>query len=301
MDYELEAEALTALGHPGRLAVFRLLARRAPEGVRPSDIAEALGLKRNTLSVYVTTLARANLVTAERVGKSVFYRIDLKRTGALIDFLVADCCRGRPELCSPLAAQALKRLGPGDGSMSDRAFNVLFVCTGNSARSIFAEAILAKEGAGKFRAFSAGTKPYSELNPHAVTLLERFGHDTSGLRAKHVSEFQGPDAPRLDFVFTVCDQAANEDCPPWPGQPLSAHWGLPDPVKVKGTDAEKGVAFTEAYRSLQHRLTAFVALPFESLDRISLQRRLDGIGGGDATILDLQRPGAAQQAPRGVE
>lgn len=278
MDHKLDTEALTALGHPGRLAVFRLLARRAPDGVRPSELAEALGLKPNTLSVHVTTLARAGLVTSERVGKSVHYRIDLERTGALIHFLVADCCRGRPELCEPLAAHALKRFDKRASRMSDRIFNVLFICIGNSARSIFAEAILAREGTGKFRAFSAGTRPYSELNPNAVELLKRMGHDVSSLRAKNVEEFQQPDSPGMDFVFTVCDQAANEECPPWPGQPITAHWGMPDPVKVDGTDAERALAFAEAYRTMRHRLTGFLALPIESLDQISLQRKLDEIG-----------------------
>lgn len=275
MDALWHTDALTALGHPGRLAVFRLLARRAPDGVRPSEIAEALGFKPNTLSVHVMTLARAGLVTSERRGKSVFYSVDLSRTGELIDYLVSDCCRGRPELCTPLAARALQTLG--DLPMSDRPFNVLFICTGNSARSIFAEAILNKEGKGRFRAFSAGTRPYSELNRHAVAVLEDLGHDVSTLRSKNVAEFQGPDAPPLDFVFTVCDQAANEECPPWRGQPITAHWGLPDPVKVEGSEAEKGLAFLDAYRRLHRRLSAFMALPIEQLDRISLQRRLDDI------------------------
>ncbi len=232
-------------------------------------------------------LTRAGLLRQRRQGRSILYSIDLARTGALVDFLVNDCCRGRPELCEPLAAHALRRLGEGNKAMSDRVFNVLFICTGNSARSIFAEAILAREGAGRFRAFSAGTRPYSELNPHAVAVLKHLGHDVSGLRAKNIAEFQGPDAPRLDFVFTVCDRAANEECPSWPGQPISAHWGMPDPVKVEGTTAEKSLAFMDAYRTLRHRLSAFVALPVASLDRISLQRRVDAIGREDA-IPDLK-------------
>ncbi|MCR9257611.1 MAG: helix-turn-helix domain-containing protein [Alphaproteobacteria bacterium] len=270
-------DALTALGHPGRLAVFRLLARRAPDGVRPSELAEALSLKANTLSVYVTTLTRAGLLRSWRDGQSVFYGIDFDRVGALVDFLVNDCCRGRPELTAPLAPSA-DRATEGNAPMPTDVFNVLFICTGNSARSIFAEAILTQEGAGKFRAFSAGTKPYSELNPHAIEVLKKLGHDVSGLRAKNMAEFQTPDAPKMDFVFTVCDQAANEECPPWPGQPVSAHWGMPDPVKVDGTEAEKALAFMATYRTLRHRLDGFRALPFESLDRLSLQQRLDEIG-----------------------
>lgn len=287
MNIGTETEALTALGHPGRLAVFRLLARRAPEGVRPSEMAEALGLKPNTLSVYVTALARAGLVTSRRAGKSVYYSIALDRVGTLIRYLVEDCCRGRPELCAPLAAQALRHLGEGDPEMSERRFNVLFVCTGNSARSIIAEAILNREGAGKFKAFSAGTKPYSELNPLAVETLQKLGHDTSGLRAKNVSEFQGEDVPQMDFVFTVCDRAANEECPPWPGQPISAHWGLPDPVKVEGSEAERSYAFLDTYRMMKHRLTGFCALPIESLDRLSLQHKLDQIGQSGPVLTDM--------------
>ncbi len=278
MDQNFETQALTALGHPGRLAVFRLLARRAPDGVRPSEIAEALDLKPNTLSVYVTQLARAGLVTSLRDGKSVYYSIDLLRVGELVRYLVEDCCRGRPELCHPLAAHALKRLNEGSRPMSPHLYNVLFICTGNSARSIFAEAILNRFNADKFAAYSAGTRPYSELNPFAVEVLKKLGHDVSGLRAKNVEEFQRPGAPRMDFVFTVCDRAANEDCPPWPGQPMTAHWGMPDPVKVGGTEAEKSLAFMNTYRMLRQRLTGFCALPFDTLDRISLQRKLDQIG-----------------------
>jgi ArsR family transcriptional regulator, arsenate/arsenite/antimonite-responsive transcriptional repressor / arsenate reductase (thioredoxin) len=278
METKLDISALTALGHEGRLAVFRLLARRAPDWVPAGELASALGLKQNTLSVYVAILTRAGLLRQRRQGRSILYSIDLARTGALLDFLVNDCCRGRPELCEPLAAHALRRLDRGNDAMPDRLFNVLFICTGNSARSIFAEAILAREGGAKFRAFSAGTRPSSELNPHAIAVLEHLGHDIAGMRAKNVAEFQTPDAPKMDFVFTVCDGAANEECPSWPGQPISAHWGMPDPVKVEGTRAEKSLAFMEAYRTLRHRISGFVALPVETLDRISLQRQVDAIG-----------------------
>lgn len=289
MESTLDTEALAALAHPGRLAVFRLLARRAPGGVPAGEIAGALGLKANTLSVHVGALSRAGLVTARRDGRSILYAVDLDRVGALLDYLVNDCCRGRPELCLPLAAHALRRLDEGPGPMKDRIFNVLFICTGNSARSIFAEALLNKEGEGRFRAFSAGTRPYSELNPEAVAVLKRLGHDVSGLRSKNVEEFQRPDSPKMDFVFTVCDRAANEECPPWPGQPITAHWGMPDPVKAVGTQAERALAFADAYRTMRHRMTGFLALPVATLDRISLQKQLDAIGRSDAT--DAQAAG----------
>jgi arsenate reductase len=281
MESTRQTDALTALGHPGRLAGFRLLARRAPGGVRPGELLEALRIKPSTLSVYLATLERAGLIASRRDGKSILYRIDLDEVGQLIDYLVGDCCRGRPELCLPMPAGPLQRLNDGK-LMTDRPFNVLFICVGNSARSIMAEAILADLGQGKFQAFSAGTRPYSRMNPYALQVLEGLGHDVSGMRAKNVGEFQGPDAPPLDFVFTLCDQAANEECPPWPGQPISAHWGMTDPVRATGTEAEKALAFKDTYAVLRRRLAAFVALPIDALDRISLQHRVDEIGQADA-------------------
>lgn len=282
MESHARPDAFTALGHPGRLAVFRLLARRAPHGVRPGEIVGALGLKPSTLSAHLATLERAGLIQPRRDGKSIYYRIALDEVGALVDFLVNDCCRGRPELCVPLAARSLEPHVGGPDPMPDRVFNVLFICVGNSARSIMAEAILADAGGGKFAAFSAGTKPYSRMNPFALEVLEKNGHDVTVLRAKNVGEFQGADAPRLDFVFTLCDAAANEDCPPWPGQPITAHWGMPDPVRATGTEAERALAFKNTYGMLRRRLAAFVALPIATLDRISLQRRLDDIGASHA-------------------
>ena len=275
---ETDAAAFAALGHPSRLAIFRLLARRAPGDAAAGEIADALGIARNVMSAHLATLSRAGLIHGARAGKQIRYRIDISRTGALIDYLALDCCRGRPEICAPLTAAVMTRPRAQETDMAEpRPFHVLFICTGNSARSIFAEAIMNAEGSGRFRAFSAGTKPYSELNPYAVGQLEKLGHDVSGLRAKNVAEFQGPDAPRLDFVFTVCDQAANEDCPPWPGQPVSGHWGVPDPVKATGTEAERALAFQHAYGALRNRIRAFAALPIASLDRVSLQAAVDEI------------------------
>jgi len=159
-----------------------------------------------------------------------------------------------------------------------RPYNVLFLCTGNSARSIMAEAILQRFGAGKFNAFSAGSQPKGEVNPHTVHLLQRFNFKTDSFRSKNWEEFARPGAPELDFVFTVCDNAAGEVCPIWPGQPMSAHWGVPDPAAVEGTHAQIAEAFADAYGRLSNRITIFVALPFEGLDRLTLQKRLDDIG-----------------------
>jgi arsenate reductase len=163
----------------------------------------------------------------------------------------------------------------------DRVYNVLFLCTGNSARSIIAEAILDKEGNGRFRAFSAGSQPKAQVNPHTLTLLHRLGYDTSALRSKSWSEFAIAGAPKLDFVFTVCDNAAGEACPFWPGQPMTAHWGIPDPAAAEGSEAEIAAAFNDAYRMLERRIRIFLALPFDKLDRMTLGARLNDIGRGE--------------------
>jgi arsenate reductase (thioredoxin) len=157
-------------------------------------------------------------------------------------------------------------------------FNVLFLCTGNSARSIIAEAILNRVGAGKFRAYSAGSEPKGRVNPHTIRLLRSLDYDTSTLRSKSWSEFAQPGAPALDFVFTVCDNAAGEACPVWPGQPMTAHWGVPDPATATGSEAEIAMAFKDAYRTLHQRIAIFVSLPIKSLDQLSLQQRLKEIG-----------------------
>jgi protein-tyrosine-phosphatase len=166
--------------------------------------------------------------------------------------------------------------------MSDhRPYNVLFLCTGNSARSILAEAFLNAEGKGRFRAFSAGSFPKGAVNPHAIALLEHLGLPTADLRSKSWDEFAVAGAPQMDFVFTVCDQAAGEVCPVWPGQPVTAHWGIPDPAAVEGSEAEQMQAFREALRMLSNRIRVFTELPFGKLDRIRLKAHLDDIGRTD--------------------
>jgi protein-tyrosine-phosphatase len=162
--------------------------------------------------------------------------------------------------------------------MADQPYHVLFLCTGNSARSILAEAILNKVGAGKFRAYSAGSQPRGRVHPETVKLLQGLGYETSGYRSKSWSEFANPGAPVLDFVFTVCDNAAGEACPLWPGQPMTAHWGIPDPAEAKGNAAEVALAFKDAYRMLRQRIGVFTALPLRSLDQLSLQAKLREIG-----------------------
>jgi len=162
--------------------------------------------------------------------------------------------------------------------MSERQFNVLFLCTGNSARSIIAESILKKDGAGRFRAFSAGSHPKDEVNPLAFKVLESYGYPTDGFRSKSWDEFARPGAPVMDFVFTVCDTAAAETCPMWPGQPMTAHWGIEDPAAVEGTNIQKEVAFVLVARYLKNRISIFISLPIRGLDKMSLNAKLREIG-----------------------
>jgi arsenate reductase (thioredoxin) len=166
--------------------------------------------------------------------------------------------------------------------VTERTYNVLFLCTGNSARSIMAECILNRLGGGDFHAYSAGSQPKGRVHPYALHLLRRQGYATEALRSKSWDEFARADAPQLDFVFTVCDNAASEVCPVWPGQPMTAHWGIPDPVAVVGTEAVRHAAFADAYRMLSNRIGLFVSLPIRSLDRLSLRKKLDAIGAQDA-------------------
>lgn len=162
--------------------------------------------------------------------------------------------------------------------MTDTLMNVLFLCTGNSARSIIAEAILSREGMGRFQAFSAGSRPKGEVHPIALDMLRSLNYDVTKFRSKGWEEFSGPDAPALDIVFTVCDNAAAEVCPIWPGQPMTAHWGIPDPAAVEGSDAVVHAAFFDAYRMTFNRISLFCALPMRSLEPLSLQARLQSIG-----------------------
>lgn len=162
----------------------------------------------------------------------------------------------------------------------EKTYNVLFLCTGNSARSILSEAILNREGAGKFKAFSAGSQPTGKVNPYAIKHLNSLGYDTDGYRSKSWDEFSADGAPDMDFIFTVCGNAADEVCPIWPGHPMSAHWGVPDPAGVEGSDAEISAAFADAYRSLYDRIAAFLSLPIEAIDSVTLKKKLVEIGSG---------------------
>ncbi len=175
--------------------------------------------------------------------------------------------------------------------MSERVYNVLFLCTGNSARSIIAELLLRKDGRGRFQAFSAGSQPKGTVNPLAIKILKNVDYPTEGLRSKSWEEFASPDAPVMDFVFTVCDNAAGESCPVWPGQPMTAHWGIEDPAEVEGSDIKKEAAFYTALRYLKNRISIFTALPLKSLEPLTLGTKLREIGRLEGAT--SQRPNVA--------
>jgi ArsR family transcriptional regulator, arsenate/arsenite/antimonite-responsive transcriptional repressor / arsenate reductase (thioredoxin) len=227
---------LTTLGHPRRMAVFRLLMRRFPDAVPAGELARALSFKSSTLSVYLSALTGVGLISKTRHKTSLHYQVRLAAAREVIDYLFLDCCRGRPQLCPPLYPE----LPSGKPELPGRKQNVIFICTGNSARSILAESILRHEASARFNAYSAGTRPGHAPNRLAIDLLRDQGHDTSGLRSKSLDEFQKDGAPRMDFIFTVCDSAANEECPLWPGHPISGHWGISDPAAATVKDFRCG-------------------------------------------------------------
>ncbi|WP_288925383.1 helix-turn-helix domain-containing protein [uncultured Maritimibacter sp.] len=276
MDTNHATTAFAALSQPLRLDAFRLIVAAGPQGLLAGGIAEAMGAKQNTMSTNLAQLREAGLLVSRREGRGVRYAADLVAVQGLAGFLLDECCGGQPELCAPGRPGALGRM---EGyAMTDKK-NVLFLCHGNSARSLIAETILNAEAGDRFRAFSAGAEPKSGPHPYTIDLLKTLGHDVSGLRSKSWDEFGLAEAPEMDFVFTVCDKAAGATCPVWPGQPMSAHWGVPDPVGAQGNEAEKRLAFSDAYRMLRNRILAFTALPLAALDSLSLKRELDDIGG----------------------
>ena len=284
--------ALTALAQASRLQIFRQLVVMGQLGMTPGQLADTLAMSPTALSFHLNALTQAGLITQERQGRNLIYRAALQTMNALLSYLSLNCCNV-PACALPGAAAAgagqtqshdlslsdvSPPANPRSPTMSKSMMNVLFICTHNSARSIIAEALLNQLGGGRFRAFSAGSTPAGKVNPKAVELLERNRYRVSELRSKDWAEFAAPGAPHMDFVLTVCDKAAGEVCPVWPGQPLSAHWGVPDPAAVQGTDAEIDHAFTDAFLVLQRRVSLFLNLPFEKLERLSLLKELQSIG-----------------------
>lgn len=287
---------LSALAQPSRLEIFRLLVRYLPYGLPAGDIARLLAIPHNTLSTHLALLEQARLVLSRREGRSIIYAANRSRALELTTFLLADCCSLSGDVCDLSAAGPATPFIPAkrEEPMPGKTYNVLVLCTGNSSRSIVAETLLNREGKGRIHAFSAGSQPRGKPNPYTLALLKELGYDIEGLRSKSWDEFAKKDAPQMDFVITVCDSAAGEACPHWPGHPLVAHWGIADPAAVEGTDAQKRAAFMEAYRRLAARVTAFVNLDIEGLDLATLKRKVAEIGAMDgATELALLQGKAA--------
>jgi arsenate reductase len=274
MGLDATAAAFTALGQPTRLELMRLLLAAGPSGLPAGEIAARLGVPASTLSFHLRTLEEAGLVAAARHGRSLIYAAQIARLRALIAFLAEACCNGDPARCGDL-----HRLFDTHGetaSMDTPSFNVLFLCTRNSARSIMGEAILNGIGGGRFRAFSAGSDP-SDTGPlpEVLSQLKALGHDVSGLRSKSWDEFTGPGAPRIDFVIALCDTLAGQVCPDFGATTITAAWPLPDPAKFSGGASERATLLNELYAALHRRLGIFASLPFDTLDRMALKARVD--------------------------
>ncbi len=275
METRRAAEAFAAIAQETRLDLLRLLVSRGPSGAGAGEIATLQGIPPSTLSFHLAALERAGLVRSTRRGRHVIYAVSVVGLRSLLGFLTETCCGGRPELCGDLA-----RLFPApeeDHHMTP-AFNVLFLCTRNSARSIMAEAILTKLGEGRFNAWSAGSDPASAPMPEVLEKLRSVGHDVSGLRSKNWDEFMGPQAPRMDFVIALCDVLIGQSCPDFGNRAITGNWPLPDPFKFSGSAAERATLMNELYASLHRRIGIFTSLPFASLDRIAAKARLDEIG-----------------------
>ncbi len=276
MEMKDAVAGFAVLAQETRLSLVRVLAARGASGMGAGEIAEVLGVAPSTLSFHLAALEQTGLVHSTRQGRRIIYAVRFQRLRQLLVFLTETCCGGRPELCGDLA-----RLLPDDPverKAMQPAFNVLFLCTRNSARSILAEAILEKIGQGRFNAYSAGTEPAEGPMPEVLERLSVLGHDTSQLRSKPWTEFAGPDAPRMDFVLTLCDVPEGEACPDLGPRPITAAWPFPDPARFMGSPVEKTALLNELYGMIRRRLEAFTSLPFDTLDSMAIKARLDELG-----------------------
>ena len=276
MDSAQAAAGFSALSQETRLKLMRLLASMGATGMPAGQLAARLRLPPSTLSFHLSALEQAGLVRPTRRGRQIIYAVRIIGLRELFGFLTETCCSGRPELCGDLA-----RLLP-EESMEDDvmtpAFNVLFLCTHNSARSIMAEAILERIGKGKFRGYSAGSDPAAVPMPEVLEKLETMGHDVSRLHSKSWSEFMGPDAPRMDFVIALCDTLDGQQCPDFGDKVVTGAWPVPDPAKFSGSPIERATLLNELYGMIRRRLEIFISLPFATLDKMAMKARLDEIG-----------------------
>ncbi len=272
------AAGFAALSQETRLDLMRLLIAEGASGLPAGEIAARLRVPSSTLSFHLAALERAGLTQPTRQGRQIVHAVRIAGVRRLLSFLTEACCGGRPELCGDIA-RLLPPLPEENNGMTP-AFNVLFLCTHNSARSIIAEALLQKIGGDRFRAYSAGSQPIAEPLPEVIEKLRMFGHDVSQLRSKSWNEFVGPSAPRMDFVITLCDTLDGQECPDFGEVVVTGAWPLPDPAKFSGSAIECSTMLNELYASLRRRIEIFTSLPFASLDRMALKCRLDEIGGG---------------------
>ena len=272
-------EGFGSLAQPTRLAAVRHLLAVHPQSLPAGEIARLCEVPHNTMSTHRGILSRAGLISVEKDGRSMNYRADVTGFRGLLDFLSRDCCNGRPELCGSAFDLPFESIAaqPTEKFMTP-AFNVLFLCNQNSARSIIAEALLEKIGRSRFRAYSAGAEPAQEPVPEVIDRLKTLGHDVSRLRSKSWNEFTGPDAPRMDFVIALCDAPQGQFCPDLGAQFVTSAWPLPDPAQFKGSTAERTTLLNELYAMIRRRIEIFTSLPFDSLDRMAVKARIDEIG-----------------------
>jgi ArsR family transcriptional regulator, arsenate/arsenite/antimonite-responsive transcriptional repressor / arsenate reductase (thioredoxin) len=289
MELSDAAQIFGALAQESRLGVLRLLLAHGPNGLSAGELAEKLGTPASTTSFHLSALERAGLIISTRRGRHIIYAVRMIALRELLAFLTETCCGGRPELCGDIS-RLLPAL-PEENSGMTPAFNVLFLCTHNSARSIIAEGILTKYGGERFRAYSAGSEPSAEPMPEVIDKLEALGHDVSNLYCKSWHAFTGPDAPRIDFVIALCDTLEGQACPDFGDKVVTGRWSLPDPAKFTGKEAERSVLLNELYASLHRRITIFTSLPFDKLDRMALRARLDEIGEGPVGAVTRIRAG----------
>jgi len=271
MEATQAALAFAALGQETRLDPFRVLLGAGPSGLAAGDLAARLGVPPSTLSFHLRALDQAGLIAATRQGRSLIYAARIDRLRGLLAVLADACCDGDPARCGDLLQPFRETV-----RMQPATFNVLFLCTRNSARSIMAEAILNGMADGRFRAFSAGSDPLpGGPLPEVLIQLRALGHDVAGLRSKSWDVFTGPDAPRMDFVIALCDILNLQACPDFEGTQVTAAWPLPDPAKFAGSATERATLLNELYAALHRRLSIFASLPFGALDRMALKARLD--------------------------
>lgn len=284
---------LMALAQESRLDIFRYLVQAGNQGAAAGQISRQLGLAPTTLSFHLKAMLHAEIVKCQRQSRCLIYTVNCTKVRRLLTFLAANCDQDKPINASQGGLVVpnthidqhmhthndhLPNNHSEGEMMSAPIFNVLFICTGNSARSIMAESLINYWGQGRFRGYSAGSHPTGVVHPLALELLKRQNMDVTESRSKSWDEFATDDAPKMDFVFTVCSRAAGETCPIWVGHPTTAHWGVEDPAALKGSDIEQIQAFRDAFLILERRIKIFVSLPLHSLDQLRLQQELNRIG-----------------------